>query len=68
VTREVTLVGYAVLAAALGCCQLLGLLTRRVPTLGQVVAVVTGHRWGRWVLLAAWLWLGWHVFVRSHRA
>ncbi len=65
-SRTVTLAGYAVLAAALVGCQVAALLTRRFPTIGQAVSFVTRLGAGRWLVLAAWLWTGWHLFVRSH--
>jgi hypothetical protein len=64
-TRAVTLAGYALLAAALAGLELAGLVWRRIPTLGDTVAALARRRAGRWVLLAGWLWLGWHLFVRS---
>ena len=65
-SRTTTLVGYYLLAAAFVGCQVAGLLWGRIPTIGQVVARVTRGRAGRWLLLAGWLWVGWHLFVRSH--
>jgi hypothetical protein len=64
-SRTVTLAGFAVLAAAITTYQLLGVVRRRTPTLGQAVGAFLGTRYGRPVLLAAWLWLGWHLFVRG---
>ena len=64
-SRTVTLVGYAVLAAALVTYELVGLVWRRTPTLGEAVTMATRSRVGRWALLGAWLWLGWHLFVRT---
>jgi len=65
VSRTITLVGYYVLAAALVGCQAAALLRGRIPTIGQVVARLTARRAGRWLLLAGWLWVGWHLFARS---
>lgn len=65
-SRTVTLVGYGLIAAALLGCQLASLVWRRIPTIGQAASVVAGRRAGRWLLLAGWLWAGWHLFVRSH--
>jgi hypothetical protein len=65
VSRTVTLAGFLLLAAAFVTYQLLGLVRRRTPTLGQAVGTLLGTRYGRPVLLAAWLWLGWHLFVRG---
>jgi hypothetical protein len=66
VSRATTLAGFAVIALAMVAGQAVSLLSGRLPTLGQVVSLVT-RRWpARWLLLAGWLWLGWHLFVRSH--
>jgi hypothetical protein len=64
-TRAVTLAGYGVLATVLAGYQLAGLLWRRTPTLGDLVGWLSSNRLGRWLLRAAWMWLGWHIFVRS---
>ena len=64
-SRAVTLVGYWVLAAALLACQLASVVSRRVPSVGQFVSLVASRRAGRWLLLAGWLWMGWHLFVRT---
>ncbi len=65
-SRTTTLVGYGLIAAALVGCQVAALLWRRIPTIGQVASAVAGRRAGRWLLLGGWLWVGWHLFVRSH--
>jgi hypothetical protein len=36
-----------------------------LPSFGTLVAAVRQHRGARWVLLVAWAWLGWHLFVRT---
>jgi hypothetical protein len=64
-TRPVTLVGYVLLATAMATYQALGLVLRRTATLGQAVATLRRSRTGRVWLLATWLWLGWHLFVRA---
>jgi hypothetical protein len=64
-TRTITLAGYAALVTALAAFHLAGLVWRRTPTLGQAVAVVTRQPVLRWLLLAGWLWLGCHLFVRT---
>jgi hypothetical protein len=62
-TRTLTLLGYAlVAAAAVG----LEVAARRgvCATFGDAVSVAA-RRWPtRVLLLAGWLWLGWHIFVR----
>ena len=65
-SRTVTLVGYAVLAALIAGCQAAALLWGWLPTIGQAAGRVVSRRVGRWLLLGAWLWAGWHLFVRSH--
>lgn len=64
VSRDTTLAGYAVIAAAMAARQVVGLLRPGTATFGDAVAVVTARPAGRLVVLAFWLWAGWHVFVR----
>lgn len=64
-TRTITLAGFAVLAAAGVAYQLAGLRWRRTPTLADAVSLVLRSRFGRPVMLAGWLWLGWHLFARA---
>jgi hypothetical protein len=63
-SRAVTLWGYALLAVAIVAYQMAGLVLRRTATLAQALRRVTRVPAGRYVLLAAWLWAGWHTFVR----
>ena len=65
-TRHVATGGYVVLLSAMVVLQLTGVLGRRVPTLGSTLRLVTRWRGGRLSLLAVWLWLGWHLFVRGN--
>ena len=65
-SRSITLVGYAVLATALVGCQVWALVSRRIATIGQAASGLARWRAGRWLMLAGWLWIGWHLFVRSH--
>lgn len=65
-SRTTTLVGYCLIAAALLGCQLASQVSRRIPSVGQVASLIASRRAGRWLLLAGWLWVGWHLFVRSH--
>lgn len=65
-TRTGTLVGYAVVALAFATYEC---WARRCPhraPLGRVVTALATWPPTRWPLLAAWLWLGWHVFARVH--
>jgi Family of unknown function (DUF6186) len=36
----------------------------RIPTLGEWLGFVMRHPSGRGLILAGWLWLGWHYFAR----
>lgn len=64
-SRTVTLWGYALLAFAVVVYQAVGLLVRRTPTLGQALTRLKRIPAARTLLLAGWLWLGWHTFVRG---
>lgn len=64
-TRAWTLVGYAVALSAAMALQVAGLVGRRVPTAGEFMRWFTRLRAARWLLLAGWLWLGWHLFARA---
>jgi hypothetical protein len=63
VSRIVTLAGYGVLVAAAVVVEVAA-RRRGTGTFGQVLTGVV--RWGpaRLLLVVAWLWLGWHLFVR----
>ncbi|HEX2042674.1 MAG TPA: DUF6186 family protein [Acidimicrobiales bacterium] len=64
-TRLLTLVGYGVLAACSVGLELAARRSRRLATFGDALDVVL-RRWPvRAALLAGWLWLGWHLFVRA---
>ena len=63
-SRAVTLWGYIALAVGAVAYQTAGLVLRRTATLGQTLRRITRIPAGRLVLLAGWLWAGWHTFVR----
>lgn len=64
-SREIIVAGYLVLAVAGIGVEVAARLTGRLPTLGEAVAAVNHRLTGRWLLLAAWIWAGWHFFVRA---
>ena len=64
-SEAATLAGYVVIVAAMVVCQVASVVSDRIPTLGQALSAVARRRTGRWLLLAGWLWTGWHLFVRS---
>jgi hypothetical protein len=63
-TRTLILAGY--LAVLVGALVLeTAARCRGTPaTFGIALGAVLRHRPARLLLLTAWLWLGWHVFVR----
>jgi Family of unknown function (DUF6186) len=65
----IALVGYAVLVGALLAWQGVGLVRPGDdwPSLSELFRKVTRTAPGRWLLFAAWLWVGWHLFVRGWR-
>lgn len=64
--KGVVLVGWIVLGLAMLVAEMAGLLSgRRFPTLGDVLSFLMRSRVGRWFVLIGWVWLGWHLFVRS---
>ena len=63
-SRAVTVGGFVVLVLAAVALQVAGIVTGRTATLGQALRRATRRPAARVVLLAAWLWTGWHVFVR----
>jgi hypothetical protein len=62
-TRPLTLAGYGLIVAAAVVYEMVA-RRRRTATLGDALAVVTRHRVGTGVLVAGWLWVGWHLFAR----
>jgi len=66
--RPATLAGYLVIAAAMVVAELAGRAGHSTATVSDALAALTRHRAGRLLLLAAWIWLGWHLFVRANWA
>jgi hypothetical protein len=64
-SRDLIVAGYLLIAFAGAILELTARLGHRVLTLGQAVSSINAVRGGRWVLLIAWLWAGWHFFVRA---
>jgi hypothetical protein len=64
-SRTVILAGYALWAAVAVAYEVAARLRRRTPTLVQAVRQLTRQPVLQGLLLAGWLWLGWHLFVRS---
>lgn len=64
-TRTITLCGYAILAAAALVLELVARSTHRTTTAAQALRSLTRAGPFRPLVLAIWLWLGWHTFVRG---
>ena len=63
--RTVTLLGWALLALAALTLGVVAFVRRgRFASPGNALDLVLWHPAGRALLLAAWVWLGWHVFAR----
>jgi hypothetical protein len=66
-SRQITFVVWGALAACVLAAVVLSLTTRKVPTLGAAIRALVRRRYLQVLCLAAWLWTGWHFFVRSSR-
>jgi hypothetical protein len=66
-TRTITLWGFAVLAAVGVLFHAAGAVWRRTMTFGEFVGLFLRWPLTRWVFVATWLWIGWHLFVRVDR-
>jgi hypothetical protein len=63
--RAVILAGWVVLAVTAAAVELRARARpSRLVTLGAAVALAFRIRFVRFAVLAGWLWLGWHLFVR----
>jgi hypothetical protein len=64
--RMVALVGWVVIVGALLVWQALALANGPAwPTLSDLFRAFERPLAGRLILFAAWLWLGWHLFIRG---
>ncbi len=63
-TRLVTLWGYALVAAGALGLELVARRSAPIPTFGQALDAVLRRLPLRVLVCSAWLWLGWHLFVR----
>jgi uncharacterized protein DUF6186 len=66
VTRAVTLSGYVVIIGVAVGYEVTGRIWRRTPTIADIVALLGQRHATRWLILVTWLWVGWHLFVRTH--
>ncbi|MEW2382642.1 hypothetical protein AB0873_11235 [Micromonospora sp. NPDC047707] len=56
---------WALIFAATVAWQLISVRSRRLVSFGDLIRLA--RRWWilRWALLVFWMWLGWHLFVRT---
>jgi hypothetical protein len=64
VTRALTFAGYVVILLAMLVHETRARRTGRA-TIDDALAFVMRSRLGRAAVIAAWLWLGWHLFARA---
>lgn len=66
-TRTIFLTAYAVVVTAAVAFHAAGKVWWRTMTFDGFMRVLL--RWApvRWLIVLAWLWLGWHLFVRVDR-
>jgi hypothetical protein len=65
-TRVIVLCGVGAHGAAMMATQVAALRGRRVAPIGEVLRFLLRTWAGRGLLVALWLWSGWHLFVRVH--
>jgi hypothetical protein len=64
-TRVITIIGFCVVIAALVVLEIIARRPgSRVPVLGEWLGYLMRPKAGRFLLLAGWVWLGWHYFSR----
>jgi len=66
-SRQISFGVWGVLGACVVAAMVLSLTTRSIPTLGAAIRALVRRPYVRVLCLAAWLWAGWHFFVRSSR-
>ncbi|HEY5024363.1 MAG TPA: DUF6186 family protein [Acidimicrobiales bacterium] len=63
--RHATLIVWVALGAVFVLGQLAATVSKgRVPGLGSLVGPIIHRGAGRYLLVLAWMWLGWHAFAR----
>jgi hypothetical protein len=63
--RAITVIGFIAIIAALVVLEILARRKiGRIPTISEWLGFVMRRPVGRALVLAGWLWLGWHYFAR----
>ena len=66
--RVATLVGWGVIAVALGTVVVVAWVSHgRFPASVALLRAGMRNRFARVLVLGGWVWLGWHFFVRTSR-
>jgi hypothetical protein len=63
--RTANLLIWAAIWSALWGWQAVTVAVDRLPSFVLVVRALRATWLTRWALLAGWVWLGWHIFVRT---
>lgn len=66
-TRIVFLAAYGIVFGAAILFHVAGVLWRRTMSFGEFLDPLLRKPLARWLFVLAWLWLGWHLFVRVDR-
>jgi hypothetical protein len=67
-SRSVTFAGFAAIAAVAVVWEVVSVRRFCTMTLGRVVRWAMRGRTARLLLLAFWIWVGWHLFARGSGA
>jgi hypothetical protein len=67
-SRTLTYAGFALIAAIAVVWEIVGILRWPTMTLERVVRWAMRSRTARLLLLAFWIWVGWHLFARGSGA
>jgi len=62
--RALILAGYIAVAAGALLLEASARLRGQPASFGAALGALLQHRAARLLILAGWLWLGWHLFVR----
>ena len=65
-SEALTLLGYGAVLGTMAALEARARRRRDGPTAGRVLRVLLRQPAGQLLAVAAWLWLGWHLFVRAH--
>jgi hypothetical protein len=63
--RAANLALWVLIAGCLVGCQLFTMFSKRFPTVAVVFQQARRFWVTRWIVLFGWIWLGWHLFVRT---